>query len=80
MTARLDFDTAVFDVDGTLIDSNGAHAETWAQALREHGYVDLRHVRLAVLEVDGTISVIGDEGGESRTEARIRRTRRRPTL
>lgn len=37
MTARLDFDTAVFDVDGTLIDSNGAHAETWAQALREHG-------------------------------------------
>ena len=37
MTARLDFDTAVFDVDGTLIDSNGAHAEAWAQALREHG-------------------------------------------
>jgi HAD superfamily hydrolase (TIGR01509 family) len=34
---QLDFETAVFDVDGTLIDSNGAHAETWAQALREHG-------------------------------------------
>ena len=27
-----------FDVDGTLIDSNGAHAETWAQALSEHGF------------------------------------------
>jgi uncharacterized membrane protein YcaP (DUF421 family) len=50
------------------------------QALREHGYVDFRHVRLAVLEVDGTISVVGDEGGESRTSARIRRRRPRPTL
>jgi HAD superfamily hydrolase (TIGR01509 family) len=27
----------IFDVDGTLIDSNAAHAETWAQALTEHG-------------------------------------------
>jgi HAD superfamily hydrolase (TIGR01509 family) len=27
----------LFDVDGTLIDSNAAHAETWAQAIREHG-------------------------------------------
>jgi HAD superfamily hydrolase (TIGR01509 family) len=27
---------AIFDVDGTLIDSNSAHAEAWAQALREH--------------------------------------------
>lgn len=37
MGRSLDFETAVFDVDGTLIDSNGAHAETWAQAFREHG-------------------------------------------
>jgi HAD superfamily hydrolase (TIGR01509 family) len=28
----------LFDVDGTLIDSNAAHAETWAQALTEHGF------------------------------------------
>jgi HAD superfamily hydrolase (TIGR01549 family) len=28
--------TILFDVDGTLIDSNSAHADTWAQALREH--------------------------------------------
>jgi HAD superfamily hydrolase (TIGR01509 family) len=27
----------LFDVDGTLIDSNGAHAEAWTQALRDHG-------------------------------------------
>lgn len=31
------FQTAIFDVDGTLIDSNGAHAGTWCQALRDHG-------------------------------------------
>jgi HAD superfamily hydrolase (TIGR01509 family) len=30
-------DAILIDVDGTLIDSNAAHAETWAQALREHG-------------------------------------------
>lgn len=39
--------TAVLlDVDGTLIDSNGAHAESWAAALTEHGYaVDAAFVR-----------------------------------
>ena len=30
------FTTVLFDVDGTLIDSNAAHAESWHQALREH--------------------------------------------
>ena len=38
MVPILDHLSAVlFDVDGTLIDSNAAHAETWAQALTEHG-------------------------------------------
>jgi HAD superfamily hydrolase (TIGR01509 family) len=37
VTARLDFATTLFDVDGTLIDSNGTHADTWTEALREHG-------------------------------------------
>ena len=36
-TLRLRYATLLFDVDGTLIDSNGAHAEAWTQALREHG-------------------------------------------
>jgi HAD superfamily hydrolase (TIGR01509 family) len=40
------FQTAIFDVDGTLVDSNAAHAETWAQALREHGIdVDATTIR-----------------------------------
>src|SRR5262245_255073 len=29
--------TVLWDVDGTLVDSNGAHAEAWTQALIEHG-------------------------------------------
>ena len=33
-----DFSTIAFDVDGTLIDSNGAHADAWARALTEHGF------------------------------------------
>lgn len=31
------YDCVLFDVDGTLIDSNRAHAEAWTAALREHG-------------------------------------------
>ncbi len=39
-------------------------------ALREHGVAELGDVRLAVLEVDGTVSVVPNE-------ARVHRTRRR---
>lgn len=28
----------IFDVDGTLVDSNEAHARAWVDALREYGY------------------------------------------
>ena len=28
---------ALFDIDGTLIDSNEAHAQAWTEALRDHG-------------------------------------------
>lgn len=40
------FTTIVFDVDGTLIDSNGAHADAYLEALRVHGrHADPLHVR-----------------------------------
>src|SRR5215207_3325366 len=31
--------TVLLDIDGTLIDSNDAHARAWVDSLREHGYV-----------------------------------------
>jgi HAD superfamily hydrolase (TIGR01549 family) len=31
--------TVLLDIDGTLIDSNDAHARAWVDALRTHGYV-----------------------------------------
>lgn len=34
--SRMRFTTLLFDVDGTLIDSNAAHAEAWTKALQEH--------------------------------------------
>ncbi len=36
----------IFDVDGTLVDSNDAHARAWAEALAEHGHhVDVARIR-----------------------------------
>jgi HAD superfamily hydrolase (TIGR01509 family) len=32
-------DAILFDIDGTLLDSNGLHAECWAEVLRCHGSV-----------------------------------------
>jgi len=28
----------IFDIDGTLVDSNAAHAQSWVDALAEAGY------------------------------------------
>jgi len=40
---------ALFDIDGTLIDSNPAHSRAWTQALREHGVdVDETDVRAQI--------------------------------
>lgn len=48
-----------------------------AAALREHGMDDIKNVRLAVLEHDGSISVVPVDGPELRLQARIRRFRTR---
>jgi uncharacterized membrane protein YcaP (DUF421 family) len=42
------------------------------QALREHGVDDIRAVKMAVLEIDGTISVVLADAQSSRTRRRIR--------
>ena len=69
MVPILDHLSAVlFDVDGTLIDSNAAHAETWAQALTEHGCPrDAAQVRpLIGMGSDKLLPVIAGLEAESR--------------
>src|SRR3954467_6470327 len=45
----------MFDVDGTLVDSNDAHARAWVEALAEHGR------RVAYDEVRRRIGMGGDK-------------------
>jgi uncharacterized membrane protein YcaP (DUF421 family) len=67
--------------DGHLEMANLAHEgiaqDEVMQALREHGVQDLTGVKLAVLEVDGTISVVPVDAHVTRTRHRIRA--RKPT-
>ena len=68
-------DTVIFDVDGTLIDSNAAHAETWAQALTEHGFPrNVAQVRpLIGMGGDKLLPTLGLEEGSPIGEAVARR-------
>jgi HAD superfamily hydrolase (TIGR01549 family) len=50
-----DYDTVLFDVDGTLIDSNDAHASAWTQALQRHGF------RARIEDVRRCIGMGGDK-------------------
>jgi uncharacterized membrane protein YcaP (DUF421 family) len=70
--------------DGRVLDEamrrEGVDRHELEQALREHGYIELSDIRLAVLEVDGTISVIGATGEESTTAPIGRRNRRKSAI
>jgi uncharacterized membrane protein YcaP (DUF421 family) len=50
----------------------GVDEEEVEMAMREHGVVDLKEVQLAVLEPDGTISVVPTTSSVTRTKHRIR--------
>jgi uncharacterized membrane protein YcaP (DUF421 family) len=67
---------------GQFIDDHlrreGVSRDEVMQALREHGIVDLEQVQMAVLEVDGTISVVPADAKTTRTRRRIR-GRRHPS-
>jgi len=56
----------------------GVSRDEVMQALREHGIADLEQVQMAVLEVDGTISVVPADARTMRTRRRIR-GRRHPS-
>jgi uncharacterized membrane protein YcaP (DUF421 family) len=50
----------------------GVDEEEVEMAMREHGVLDLKEVQLAVLEPDGTISVVPATSSVTRTKHRIR--------
>jgi uncharacterized membrane protein YcaP (DUF421 family) len=50
----------------------GVDQDEIEMAVREHGYKDLKDVQLAVLEADGTISIIPSGVAIQRTKRRIR--------
>ena len=47
--------TVVFDLDGTLVDSNYQHAIAWHRAFRKHGY------RAAIWEIHRHVGMGGDQ-------------------
>ena len=49
------------------------------QAIREHGIPDYTHVKLAILEVDGSISVISEEGKHLK-QTQFKRRRKQKSL
>lgn len=53
------------------LDREGLDESDGDAALREHGFATVEEIELAVLEPDGTISVIGKDGGRA-TQARHR--------
>jgi uncharacterized membrane protein YcaP (DUF421 family) len=74
------------------LEAEGVDIDELLQACREHGIADIADAKLAMLEVDGTISVVpadpSDSGGASadgdparrptrRSNPRVHRTRRR---
>lgn len=62
--------------DGHVIEQHlrheGVSVDEVMEALREHGIDDLRSVKMAVLEVDGTISIVPKDAKVTRTRRRIR--------
>jgi len=69
--------------DGELIaahlEQENVSRDEIEMAAREHGLADLTEVRMAILEPDGSISVIPREGGKvHRSHRRVRQFRQRP--
>jgi uncharacterized membrane protein YcaP (DUF421 family) len=65
--------------DGTVLEQSLAHEEVTedelSAAIREHGFEGPGDVRLAVLEVDGTISIVPKDASVVRSQRRVRQVR-----
>ncbi|MCC6382697.1 MAG: DUF421 domain-containing protein [Dehalococcoidia bacterium] len=71
---------AVLVSDGQVVEANmrkeGIDRQELEQALREHGVADIAGVELAVLEIDGDISVVPKSDGARRTRRHFRQLKR----
>jgi uncharacterized membrane protein YcaP (DUF421 family) len=77
----LDYAPTTIATDGAwlegAIDREGLDVEDLAAALREHGLESIEQVRLAVLEHDGSVSIVPSRGDHVQLRARQRRYHRR---
>ncbi len=76
----LEFQPTVIGRDGTWLirpmAQQGLDLVDVEAALREHGLDDVSQVKLAILESDGSISIVGNDEGSTRATRRRRRYRR----
>jgi uncharacterized membrane protein YcaP (DUF421 family) len=77
---QLTGEPALLVSDGHLIVDHlkreGVSVDEVMEALREHGFDDLSKVKMAVLEVDGTISIVAGDAHVTHTQRRLRRRKR----
>jgi beta-phosphoglucomutase-like phosphatase (HAD superfamily) len=85
----LRYDAVLLDIDGTLVDSNGAHAAAWSDAFAAHGRHHPPEQIRPLIGKGGDkllweLASLDDESGEgkkiSEKRAEIFRTRYMPTL
>jgi len=76
----LQFEPTTIGRDGTwlpaIVEEQGLDDADLGAALREHGLDDVRQVRLATLEEDGSISIVAYDGSGTPAAKRRRRYRR----
>jgi len=75
----LEGDAVLLINNGALLEDHirraGLSNELVLQSIREHGFEDETKVHLAVLEIDGTISIVPSGTGTVRTRHRVRAVR-----
>jgi len=74
------FHPAVVVMDGKCLPEvmkrEGVDQDEVAMSMREHGITDMKDVQIAVLEADGTISIVPTGAAVQRTKRRVRFQRR----
>ena len=73
----LEFEPTVIGRNGAwlpeALDSQGLDPDDLGAALREHGLDSIKDMKLAVLEADGSVSIVPMDGNDVRLRARRRR-------